>query len=99
MVKQEEDDFISYAGKVNFQCELFKIKEIKEDMFKYLIFVQGLTATKDKEICSRILAIMEQDTEVTLQKVTEECQKLLNIKRDNISIEEKNFAQVKRVKQ
>lgn len=71
MVKQEEDDFISYAGKVNFQCELFKIKEIKEDMFKYLIFVQGLTATKDKEICSRILAIMEQDTEVTLQKVTE----------------------------
>ena len=70
IVKQEDEDFISYADKVNLQCELFKMKEIEEDMFKCLIFVQGLMATKDKEICSRILSIMKQDTEITSQKVT-----------------------------
>ena len=54
-------------GKFNSQCELFKIKEIEEDIFKCLIIVQGL---KDKEIRSRILSLMEQDTEIILQKVT-----------------------------
>ena len=39
IVKQEDEDFISYASKVNLQWELFKIKEIEEDMFKCLIFV------------------------------------------------------------
>ena len=58
-------------------------------MFKCLIFVQGLMAIKDKENCVRILSIMEQDTEITWQKVTEKCQKLIKIKRHNASIEEK----------
>ena len=51
--------------------------------------VQGLMATKDKENRSRILSIMEQNTEITLQKVTERCQKLINIKLDEASIEGK----------
>lgn len=68
-------------------------------MFKCLIFVQGLTSSKDKEIRSRILSIMNQDIEITLQKVTEECQKLLNLKQDNTSIEEKNVDKIQRVKQ
>ena len=97
IVKQEGEDFISYTGKVNSQCELFKIKEIVEDMFKCLIFIQGLMAAKDKEIRSWILSIMEQNTEITWQKVTEECQKLINIKCDNVSIEERN--QIERIKQ
>lgn len=91
ITKQEDEDFITYAGKVNAHCESFNLKDLKEDMFKSLIFVQGLTASKDKDIRSRILSIMNQDTEITLQKVTEECQKLLNLKQDNTSIEGKNF--------
>ena len=58
-------------------------------MFKCLIFVQGLTSNKDKVIRSKILTMLEQDTEITLQKVSEECQKLINIRRDNICNEEK----------
>ena len=33
--------------------------------------------------------MLEQDTEITLQKVSGECQKLFNIRRDNICIKEK----------
>ena len=91
-IKRENEDFISYTGTVNSQCELFKINEISKDMFKGLIFVQRLIAPKDKEIRSRILTIMEQDPETTLQKVTEEFQRLINVKRDNTRIEEKYLA-------
>ena len=89
MFGERDEDFIANAGKVNAQCEWFKVKDLKEDMFKCLIFVQGLTSNKDKVIWSKILTMLEQDTEITLQKVSEECQKLINIKQDNICIEEK----------
>ena len=89
IIKQENEDFVSYAGMVSSQCERFKINKISKDMLKCLIFVQGLMALKDKDIHSRILTIMEQDPEITLQKVTEECQRLINVKHDKTHIEEK----------
>ena len=91
-ISKEDEDFVAYAGKVNVQCEWFKLKDLKEDMLKCLIFVQGLASNKDKVIQSKTLTMLEQDTEITLQKVSEECQKLINIRRDNICIEEKNVA-------
>ena len=60
-----------------------------------LNFVQGLTAPKDKDIRSRILTIMEKDPEITLQNVTTECQRLINVKRDNTRIEEKYKKRIK----
>lgn len=99
MSKDETDDIVTYAGKVNAQCELFKLKDLSVDMFKCYIFVQGLTAPKDKDLRSRILSIMEQDPEMNLQKVTEECQKLINVKRDTTRIEGKVTSQVQVVKQ
>ena len=98
IIKEDDEDFVAYAGKVNAQCERFKLKDLKEDMFKCLIFVQGLTSNKDKVIQSKILTLLEEDTEITLQKVSEECQKLINIRRDNICIEEKNVARINKVK-
>ena len=94
---KEDEDFVAYTGKVNAQCERFKLKDLKEDMFKCLIFVQGLTSNKDKVIQSKILTMLEQDTEITFQKVSEECQKLINIRWDNICIEEKNVARMNKV--
>ena len=44
------------------------------------------TSNKDKMIRSKTLTMLEQDTEITLQKVSEECQKFINIRRDNICI-------------
>ena len=84
--KEDDEDFVAYAGKVNAQCERFKLKDLKGDMFKCLIFLHDLTSNKDKVIRSKILTMLEQDTEITLQKVSEECQKLINIRQDNICI-------------
>ena len=78
--KEETDNIVTYAGKVNALCELFKLKDLSVDMFKCYIFVQGLTAPRDKDLRSRILSIMEQDPEMNLQKVTEECQKVQVVK-------------------
>ena len=97
--KEEIDDIVSYAGKINAQRELFKSKDLSVDMFKCYIFVQGLTALRDKDLRSRILSIMEQDPEMNLQKVTEECQKSINVKRDTTRIEGKVTSQVQVVKQ
>ena len=97
--KEETDDIVTYAGKVNALCELFKLKDLSVDMFKCYIFVQGLTAPRDKDLRSRILSIMEQDPEMNLQKVTKECQKLINVKRDTTRIEGKVTSQVQVVKQ
>ena len=71
IIKADDEDFIAYAGKVNAQCEWFKLKDLKEDMFKCLIFIQGLTSNKDKVIRLKILKMLEQDLEITLQKVLE----------------------------
>ena len=74
------------------------LKTLRRTCLSVLIFVQGLTSNKDKVIRSKILTMLEQDTEITLQKVLEECQKLINIRWDNIRIEEKNVARINKVK-
>ena len=99
IIKKVDDDFATYAGMVNAYCEAFKLKELSSDMFKCLISVQGLTALKYKEITSRILIFMGQDLNIALQKVTEECQQLINIKKDNNQIEEKSISLVQTVRQ
>lgn len=72
IVKQENEDFVTYAGNVNTQCELLKLGDLSVNIFKCLIIIQGLTVAKDKDIRSRILTIMEEHPEIMLQKVTEE---------------------------
>lgn len=98
IVKADNEDFLAYAGTVNSLVEQFKLEEISKDVFKCLIFLQGLTDPKYKEIRSRILIMVEQDSNITLQRVTEECQRLINVKRDNTQIEEKSVANVRHVK-
>ena len=68
IIKQDCDDPVTYAGKVNQKCERFLLHELTIDMFKCLVFVKGLTDSKDKDI-SRILSKMDQDPYVSLQKV------------------------------
>ena len=76
IIKLENEDFVSYAGTVNSQSELFKISKISKDIFKCLIFLQWLTAPKDKDIRSRKLTNMERDQEITLQKSNWEVSKV-----------------------
>ena len=37
---------------------------------------------------------MEQDPDITLKKITEECQRMLNIKNNNFAIQEKDISHV-----
>ena len=43
---------------------------------------------------SMILAKLEMDPKLTLQKITEACQRIVNIKLDTASIEKRNISNV-----
>ena len=85
--KKSGEDYSSFAGIVNRECERFKLKELTPDMFKCLIFVQGLTAPEDGEIRTRILSKLEQNPKISLQMVAEECERLENLRHDTARIE------------
>ncbi|XP_058980356.1 uncharacterized protein K02A2.6-like [Musca domestica] len=46
LAKGDSEDFREYASRVNLQCELFKMKELKIDQFKRLIFVKDSSQQK-----------------------------------------------------
>ena len=48
-----------------------------------------MTESRGKDIRSKLLSKMEQDPNITLQKVMEEAQRIVNLKHDNTKIEEK----------
>lgn len=89
LMKKENEDFVTYARIINKECERFKLNELTPDMFKGLIFIQGLTAKKDAEICARILMKLEQNQKLTLQGISNECQRILNLRYNTEEIEEK----------
>ena len=90
--KQEDEDFVSFAGNINQQCERFNLKDLSIDIFECLVFVQGLTASHDKDIHLQISNKMEHDTDIILQKIMEEYEHMLNIKHNNFTIEEKDIS-------
>ncbi|CAH8590406.1 unnamed protein product [Schistosoma haematobium] len=89
ITKSPEDDYLTYAGKVNRQCERFKINEITADQFKCLIFICGLKNEEDADVRTRMLVRIEQEPNMTLQMVTTECQRLLNLKHDTAMVQQK----------
>lgn len=95
LTKRDDEDFFSYAGIVNRECQQFKLEELTADRFRCLIFVQGLTASKDSEIRARILTKLEQDPNLTLQAIVDECNRIVSMRHDSAKIEEKDVAQVR----
>ena len=88
LVKDPNSDWITYAGSVNRYCERFKLRSMTDDQFKCLIFTCGLQSVQDADIRTRILSRLEQDPDLTLQSITTECQRLLNLKHDTEMIEQ-----------
>ncbi|XP_062704254.1 uncharacterized protein K02A2.6-like [Aedes albopictus] len=83
--KDPTDDYFTYAGVVNEKCEEFKLSEINADQFKCLMFVSGLSSSKDSDVQTTLLSWIESSnpaTPMTLRSLAEECQRLLNLKRD-----------------
>ena len=66
LVKSPDDDWVTYAGIVNRECENSKLRQMTDDQFKCLIFICGLQSAQDADIRTRLLNRMEQDPELTL---------------------------------
>ncbi|XP_073811850.1 uncharacterized protein [Musca autumnalis] len=88
MKKLEGEDYKEYAGRVNLQCELFKLNEMQVDQFKCLIYVLGLQSSKDNDIRLRLLKLLDEAKDsTTLDTLVDETQRLMDLKTDNTLIE------------
>lgn len=75
-------NYLNYMGIVNKACEDFELNRLSIDQFKCLIFVAGLTSTKDLEIRTKLLANLDTDNSITLEKLCDEYARLINLKTD-----------------
>ena len=80
--------FATYTGTVDKECERFKILSFTDAQFKCLIFVCGLRSAGDAEVRTRILSKIEQNQNITLEQVTLECQRLVNLKLDSHMVQQ-----------
>ena len=64
---------------VNKNCDDFKLVELSADNFKCLIFARGLVSAKDAEIRGRVLSKLENEADLTLQKLSEDCQRIVSV--------------------
>lgn len=88
VTKKSYDDFVTYAGIVNKHCENFKLSTLTADQFKSLIFVCGLQSSHDSDIRTTLLSKIEHaTTAMTLEELSTECQRLINLKCDTAMIE------------
>ena len=90
IAKNQSDDYVSYAGRVNQECERFHLQTLTEDQFKCLIFIAGLHSPDDSEICSQLLVKLETDEKVTVQDLTAECNGLLKLRKDTMLVQQQS---------
>ena len=56
------------------------------------------TRPKDAEIRHRVLSKLENEPDLTLQKLAEDCQRIVSVRKDSKNIEESGVAYVRKVK-
>ncbi|XP_053687124.1 uncharacterized protein K02A2.6-like [Sabethes cyaneus] len=76
-----------YAGFVNRLCEDFGVANCSVDEFKCLIYVCGLHAPQDAEIRTALLAKLEGNKSMTLNDLTTECHRIINLRKDASIVE------------
>ncbi|CAH8601572.1 unnamed protein product [Schistosoma rodhaini] len=92
LTREADEDYTTYAGRVNLQAERFKLNVLTSDQFKCLLFISGLNSPSDADVRMKLLSRMEHDEEMTLQTITGECQRLINLKQDSAMLETKSAA-------
>ena len=70
------------ASVVNKNCDDFKLGELSADNFK------GLVSAINTEIRRRVLSKLENKPNLTLQKLAEDCQRIVSVSKDSKNIEE-----------
>ncbi|XP_062557959.1 uncharacterized protein K02A2.6-like [Armigeres subalbatus] len=96
--KQSNEDFISFACRINKNCVEFELSKMSEEQFKCLMFVCGLKSEGDGEVRTRLLSKIEERADVTLEQLSEDCQRLLCLKHDTAMIEAPQSAAVQFLK-
>uniref|UniRef100_A0AAG5DQM8 Reverse transcriptase domain-containing protein n=1 Tax=Anopheles atroparvus TaxID=41427 RepID=A0AAG5DQM8_ANOAO len=92
--KMQEEDYLAYGCRVNRGVVNFDLRKLTEEQLKCLIFVCGLKTHKDLEIRQRLLARIEYRPETTLEQVTAECQRIINLRHDSAMIERETTEKV-----
>lgn len=87
VTKTSVEDYITFGCRVNKMCVEFELSKLSEEQFKCLIFVCGLKLECDSEIRTRLLTKIEDNSDVRLESLMEECQRLINLKSDTAMIE------------
>ena len=87
-----------FAASVNKLCNDFKLAELTADDLKCLIFAQGLVSAEDTEVRRRVLTKLVNELGLTLQKLAEDCQRVLSVKCDSKTIEESGMAQIRKIR-
>ena len=94
--KRNDEDYLTFASIVNKHCDNFRLAGLSADDFKFLIFTQGLVLAKNSEIRLRVLSKLESEPGLSLQKLAEDCQRVVSFKNDSKNIEESGVAYVRR---
>lgn len=87
LTKLATEDYKTFSCRVNKLCVEFELSKLTEDQFKCLVFVCGLKQESDSEVRTRLLSRIEENSNVTLEQISDECQRLLNLKHDTAMIE------------
>ena len=98
LTKRDRDDYLGFAAVANKNCDDFKLGELSANNFKCPIFARGLVLAKDAEIRRRVLSKLQNELDLTLQKLAEDCQRILRVRKDSKNIKESSVAYVRKVK-
>ncbi|KAA3676508.1 uncharacterized protein DEA37_0007238 [Paragonimus westermani] len=87
LAKRDDDDFVTYAGLVNRECGRFKLGSLTEDQIRCLVFICGLQAPSYADLRTRLLTMINQQPETKLERMVDECGRLINLKHDSTMIQ------------
>ncbi|XP_058122430.1 uncharacterized protein K02A2.6-like [Anopheles ziemanni] len=85
--KARGEDLLGFACRVNKACVDAELSAMTEEQFKCLMLVSGLKDEEDRDIRVKLLARIEQHPEITLQQLSEECNRIVTLKEDSARIE------------
>ncbi|XP_055680707.1 uncharacterized protein K02A2.6-like [Lutzomyia longipalpis] len=93
--KKESDDFKTHSTLINRACEDFKLKDLTSEHFKCLIFILSLRSSKDTEVRTRLLRMLEVEKPetLTLSFMANEATRLVNLKTESAAVESKDSTQ------
>ncbi|XP_055585102.1 uncharacterized protein K02A2.6-like [Uranotaenia lowii] len=97
--KLSSEDYVTFSCRVNKSSVDFELSKLTEEQFKCLLFVCGLKSECDADVRTRLLAKIEARDDVTLEQLSEDCQRLMCLKRDTAMIEGTTGPAVQFVKQ